>query len=87
METNTLITLTRYDTVDDDDEQQQNVSKQIDPESLQGPMNRDIAISKFNLPTNAVIKLVHDGKLIPWSMLYKVPTVEIQVFRPRQTSK
>jgi hypothetical protein len=55
-------------------------------ELTEKPRDRDELIREYNLPTDSIIKLNFEKKLIPWSLIPKCSNVEFQVFRPHQNS-
>jgi len=51
------------------------------------PSDRETCINQFSLPRDSIIKVYYEGHLIPWSLIEKCPSVEIQIFRPNQNVK
>ncbi|CAL8109359.1 unnamed protein product [Orchesella dallaii] len=51
------------------------------------PNDRASCITQFALPIDSIIKVYYEGHLIPWSLIAKCPSVEIQVYRPNQNVK
>jgi len=52
------------------------------------PKDRNDLITQFQLPSDSIVKLSYNGKLIPWSLVPQCSTkLEIQIFRPHQNIK